>query len=355
MVIYLRTRKAYTILVLTILATGIYANIRCWQPPSSLVERDIKYVFTEGQRIISGENPYSRILSGDMANNQKYPTYLPGFYELAALTQLLGLRDFESWVSAWRWIFLIFNIGIFLVLFFALDPKHYPWLALGAAGFWLLNRWTLEVTLIAQIEFPAIFFLVISLIKFRNNPNLAAYYLGISLAIKEIAVFIVPLYLIWTWIAAPSNSPNRIRQLLATAIRIALIPAIVSLPFLFWNPEGFVKSIIFSFTRNSSLDFDVPSAGEVLGFHLPITHFGLNRELLRLPMLVLLGLSYIATLRCEIGLHLSALLVIAIFVDFNPVLTWQYTAWIVPLIPLVARDFIGSRQRGHEYQWDDQS
>lgn len=354
MVIYLRTSKAYTILVLTILATGIYANIRSWQPPSSLVDRDIKYVFTEGQRVVSGENPYSRILSGDMAKNHKYPTYLPGFYELAALTQLLGLRDFESWVSAWRLIFLIFNIGIFFILFFALDPKHYPWLALGAAGFWLLNRWTLEVTLIAQIEFLAIFFLVISLIKFRNTPNLAAYYLGISLALKEIAVFIVPLYLILTWTAASSrNSPNRIRQLLAMAIRIALIPAIVSLPFLLWNPEGFVKSIIFSFTRNPSHDFDVPSAGEVLGFHLPISHFGLNRELLRLPMLVLLGLSYIATLRREIGLHLSALLVIAIFVDFNPVLTGQYTAWIVPLIPLVARDFIGSRQRGHEYHWGD--
>ena len=88
--------------------------------------------------------------------------------------------------------------------------------------------------------------------------------------------------------------------------------------------------------------FDIPSAGEFLAFHLPIEHLGVNRELLRLPMLVLLGLIYFASLRGEIRLNLSALLVIAIFVDFNPVFFSNYVSWMIPLLPLVARDFAHS-------------
>lgn len=347
---YLRIRNACYLFFLGIVAVGMYANIRCWQAPSDLIGYDINYIFIEGQRVTAGVNPYSRILSGDMANNQKYATYFPAYYELSALTQILGLRDFESWLSAWRWTFIIFNIGIASVLFLALGPASRPWLALAAAGYWLLNRWTFEETFIAHLDFPAIFFLVLSLSEFQRMPHRAAYYLGISLALKQIAIFIVPLYLILVWTGPSRISSNRVRELVGTAIRIAVIPAIVSLPFLLWNPEGFVRSIFFSFTRNPSNDivvqggaFGLPSAGELLAFHLPIEHLALNRQLLRVPMLILLGLTYVAALRREIGLHLGTLLVIAIFVDYNPVFFSYYMVWIVPLIPLIARDFAAWR------------
>jgi hypothetical protein len=171
--------------------------------------------------------------------------------------------------------------------------------------------------------------------------------------LKQLAIFVVPLYLILSWTVPSKSSPDRVRQLVGMALRIALIPAIASLPFLFWNPEGFLKSILFSFTRNPNSDFyfDVPSAGEVLGFHLPIEHLGLNRQLLRLPMLVFLGLIYVAMLRRELGLNLASLFVIGIFINLNPVFFSYYLAWIVPLIPLVARDFVGqpsTRANGSE-------
>lgn len=340
---FLRAYKTYTVLVLAVLAAGLYANIKSWSPPSSLVGSDINSVFIEGERIRYGENPYSRTLTGNMADNNKYSTYLPTFYELSALTQTLGLKKFETWVWVWRFIFMIFNVGIFLVLFLALDPKNCPWLALGAAGFWFLNRWTLEITYLSQIDFPAIFFLVLSVVTFRQAPARASYLLGLSLAFKQIAVFVVPLYLAAFWATRSRIVPNRVRELVATSVRIVLIPAIVSFPFVLWDPEGFAKSIFFSFTRNPGTDFifDVPSAGEVLDFRLPFDHFGLNRQLLRLPMLVFLALSYIATLRGEIRLELGALLAMAIFVGFNPVFFSYYMVWIVPLIPLVARGFWG--------------
>jgi hypothetical protein len=334
-------QKTYTILVLGVVVIGVYANLRSWLPPSNLVGLDINYVFIEGQRIRSGENPYSRILAGNMADNQKYATYFPAYYELAALTQTLGLREFEQWVLVWRVIFLIFNVAVCLVLFFALDPKSCPWLALGAAGFWLLNRWTLEVSFLAHIDFPAVFFLVLAIATFKRTPNMSPYYLGISLTLKQIGIFVVPLYMAVCWATTSRTSPSRGWKMLGICIKILVIPALAAVPFLFWDPEGFAKSIFFSFTRNPGTDFlfDVPSAGEVLDFRLPFDHFGLNRQLLRLPMLVFMGLSYVATLRGEMRLELGSLLVMAVFVGFNPVFFSYYMVWIVALIPLAARGF----------------
>ena len=40
---------------------------------------DVYYIYLEGKRIIDGENPYERILEGDMRINKKYPTYFPLF------------------------------------------------------------------------------------------------------------------------------------------------------------------------------------------------------------------------------------------------------------------------------------
>jgi hypothetical protein len=90
-----------------ILVIGTIAHINAWAPPSTLVGYDINYVFIEGQRILAGENPYSRVHSGDMRTNRKYATYFPAYYELSAVTQLAGLRDFEPWVGAWRCLFLL--------------------------------------------------------------------------------------------------------------------------------------------------------------------------------------------------------------------------------------------------------
>ncbi|MDF5733310.1 MAG: hypothetical protein PUP92_36330, partial [Rhizonema sp. PD38] len=53
-------------------------------------EEDIYYLWIEGKRILSGENPYARILLSNMRDNQKYATYFPLFYIMSYLTQLLG-------------------------------------------------------------------------------------------------------------------------------------------------------------------------------------------------------------------------------------------------------------------------
>ncbi len=226
-------------LLLAILASGVLVNLRIWDYPSPRQE-DIYYTFLDGQRLLQGENPYSRILTGNMRENEKYSTYLPIFYGLSWLVQRLGLADFPSWLSFWRVIFLLFNLLIALLLFWIVlgVPADWdspilsgPWVALAAfsALFWLFNRWTLHVAQTADIDFVPLFLLLLSLYLFPRHKLISLLLLGLSLGIKQIGIFLVPLYLIWAWQTA---GEHRLRAVFGAALTIATIPLLVSLPFL---------------------------------------------------------------------------------------------------------------------------
>jgi len=83
--------------LLAILAAGAIAHIQLWNPETK--GEDVYYVWVEGSRLVSGEDPCARILSGNMRENDKYATYFPGFYGLSALMQAAGLRDYEVWIA----------------------------------------------------------------------------------------------------------------------------------------------------------------------------------------------------------------------------------------------------------------
>ncbi len=85
------------ILCMILLAGAIGAHIRLWEADTS--ERDVYYAWLEGKRILENQNPYARILDGDMLNNDKYATYFPAFYLLSSLTRALGWKDCESWIG----------------------------------------------------------------------------------------------------------------------------------------------------------------------------------------------------------------------------------------------------------------
>lgn len=93
------------------LGTIVYLRLfKLWEYDTN--QEDIYYIWLEGKRILTGENPYARILAGNMRENQKYATYFSLFYYFSALTQLRRFREYESWISLWRAIFLIFNLRI---------------------------------------------------------------------------------------------------------------------------------------------------------------------------------------------------------------------------------------------------
>ena len=174
--------------------------------------------------------------------------------------------------------------------------------------FWFFSRWTLQITPVAAIEYLPIFFLVLSLALFPRHRALGLVLFGVSLAFKQLAIFLVPLYLIVVWQTAEQK---RWRQMGLAAVLIAIVPLVMSLPFLAWNAEGFVRSILFSATRDAASHINAPSLDGYIGLT------GLQA---RLPMIALLGIVYLLAFRKTIGMASAALLVMAVFLSFNPVL-----------------------------------
>jgi hypothetical protein len=319
-----RTMAAVCLLV--ILLASVAVNVRFWKTETK--GEDIYYAWVEGGRIVNGENPYARVLTGNMRDNDKYATYFPLFYEISALTEWAGLRDYEPWIGFWRTIFLASSLAIAVTLFLLVYPRGKLLAAIFAAAFWLFNRWTLHVSMIADLDFVPIFLLIASLGLFRKHRLAALVLFSLSLSIKQIGIFLAPLYLVWTWQAVEVRR-DRLKQTLLAALIIACIPFLTSLPFLSWNAEGFAKSIFFSVTR------------------IPADHFGTVSidGLMRwpgvagkLPMLTLMLLATALAWRRKIGPYTGALLIMATFVNFNAVLFRQYLVWIVPFIPLVMCD-----------------
>ena len=320
-----RRTIAIVCLLVTLLA-GAAVNVRFWKIDTK--EQDIYYAWVEGGRILNGENPYARVLAGNMQENDKYATYFPLFYELSALTEWAGLRDYAPWIDLWRTIFLAFNLAIAAALFLLVYPRGKLLAAIFAAAFWLFNRWTLHVALIAHLDFVPIFLLIASLGLFRKHRLAALVLFSLSLGVKQIGIFLTPLYLVWTWRATAVRS-DRLKQTLLAALIIASVPLLTASPFLIWNAEGFAKSMLFSVTRIPVDHFGAVSIDALLGWR------GLPGKL---PMLALMLLVTALAWRGKIGPYTGALFVMTIFVNYNAVLFPQYLVWVVPFIPLVMCD-----------------
>jgi hypothetical protein len=66
----------------------------------------------------------------------------------------------------------------------------------------------------------------------------------------------------------------------------------------------------------------------------------------RLPLLGLVALVYLASLRGALRPYGAALLALATFAGFNPVAFAQYLAWVIPFLPLAAFEWQGRERAG---------
>jgi hypothetical protein len=320
----LRISSFFVFLLLVVLAREVNQAI----PQPVFENQDIYFSYVEGKRLRDGKNPYERILHGNMSENQKYATYFPVFYELSFLSQKLGVKSPLDWLAFWKVIFILFEFGIGLLLYLALARQQLEWLGVFAAAFWLFNRWTLKVVEMSNLDFIPIFFMLLSLLLFPRHKWWSIFLFSLSLGFKQIGIFLAPLYLIWVWRTGQGNT--RWKELALATLLIVSVPLISGLPFLFWNAEGFVKSILFSATRDSSNQFEIPSLDQIMGWQ------GFSA---RLAMLALILATYGAAVRGYGKKYFIALLTMSIFLDYNAVLYSQYPAWVVPLVPLIFLDF----------------
>jgi hypothetical protein len=128
-----------------------------------------------------------------------------------------------------------------------------------------------------------------------------------------------------------------LKQVVLAVLIISSVPVLSSLPFIVWNAEGFIKSIAFSATRIPEDQFGVPS------FDARMHWVGIPAKV---PMLVMLAAIYLLAWQRHVGMHMAVLLVMTTFTGFNSVLFRQYMLWQVPLLPLVAYEWVSNQKLG---------
>ncbi|RME06655.1 MAG: hypothetical protein D6803_05925 [Anaerolineae bacterium] len=348
---YFRDHGLALILIVAVLALGYTIHTSLWSKTPQdwdvhhifnrdgkfdLEEQDIHAVYTEGGRLSRGINPYARVLEqgGDMQWNLTFPAYLPVMYSLSALVEGLGVRDYLDYLSVMRWFFLAANLGIAYLLFYIPYHRYNAiFFALFGALFWLMDRWVVHITMIYHFDFLALLPFLLSLALWPKHRRLALVLFGISIAVKHMAIFMAPVFLIWAW--QEQRQPS-LTRLLADALLMGAAPLIISLPFMVWNLEGFFKSLLISLTRVAESHFGVPDFATV---------FSLQGVSAKLPMFGLFALVYILAWRGKLRPFAAGLLIMAAFLDFNAVLFRHYMLWTVPLIPLAACEILQRNEK----------
>lgn len=306
-----------------------------------LTEADIRQIYKEGLRIRKGDNPYERIIEHPGDNND-YPTYLPGFYLLAAATRDVAGKPFQDWLTLWRAIFFGCHLGIGYIIFFRLWRRNGLTLAVVGSSFWLFNRWPLMVLRIAHLEPLAILLLMLSLVIMRRHFMIACVLFGMSLAVKQIAVFMFPVHLMWAW-RLEDDPRRRIRNTALAAACCMAVPLIVSIHFFADEPMGFIKSLLFSVNRKGEAnvggggDFEIPSIDMLLRFDDRLENTivaPVRRVIAKVFLFGLMLLSYRLAYRRQIRPFALSMLILLIFCDFHSVFFPQYVVWPLAVLPL---------------------
>lgn len=294
--------------------------------------QDIYYYWRRGGRIAQGINPYACAVD-DTCANHKTPQHLPLFYLLSAATHKLGLATYGDWIAVWQPSFLAFYLATTGITFTFLYYRGQHVLAFFSAFFWLFNRWSLYVVRVGHLDFMALFFLVLSIVLLKRYRRTAFLLLGVSLALKQVAIFLVPLYLIYVWYHAPAR---RRVALVSALLLIASVPVLTSLPFLIDNPQAMALALLFAATRSTEADLGAPGLAQILQVD---SSFG------TLFMLFLMGLVYVVTYRKQLSVTVGALLIFMTFLAFNNVLFHQYFVWVMPFVPLAASEYLLLKKR----------
>ncbi|MCI5065329.1 hypothetical protein MRY87_06360 [bacterium] len=311
--------------------------------------RDVFFIYTDASTLAAGRNPYQRIEGKGLEKNEKYTFYLPGFLWLAAGSiRYLGYTSYEEWMRGWIAVSFSIHLLIGLLLYVYAWNRWGALCGILAGSFWWFSRWPLALLRSGQIDNIAILFFVLALILVERRRLFSLCALGVSLSIKQMAAFTVPLFLIFPFLATEVTGRKRLlgekekRAQVSPRARVLLffrevaaliaVPLLVSLPFLFWDVESFFQMLIFPLTRE-------PSGPRSVEYFLgEVSLIG------KIPFFLLIGCSYlyfIGERRFAEDFHFSGVLfVLLLFLGFNPVFFSRYFCWAIPVIPLAVFECI---------------
>jgi hypothetical protein len=294
--------------------------------------RDISFYYHRGQQIVAGINPYACVLQGGCKG---YPSHFPGMYWLSAGFIALGADDLGEWVMVWRPVVFAAWLLVGGILFVHLFRRGRPALAVAALAFWLFNRWSLYVLRVAHTDFVGVLFLLLAVLLIGRWPMLAALLLGISLAIKQIGIVAVPLFVLVIW----RQRKHSALQMLLLAGMVLAVPLVSAAPFLFDDAGAVLRGWFNPVTRAVQTDYEGVASLDVL---IGVTHAG------RLSLaLFLIAAVYAAAWRRSVGILDGTAMILATLIAFAPVLFHQYFVWLVPFLLLAVVQSAGAMRSQH--------
>ena len=146
---------------------------------------------------------------------------------------------------------------------------------------------------------------------------------GISLAVKQFALFLAPLWLIIVW-------PDK-KKLAISILSMALVPTIVSLRLFLDAPAGMIKGVLFAVTRSNEANMGAPSIDAIAGAA------GIQSAIF---MLLPVALVYIIAHRKRLPIAVSGMAIMLIVLAFNTVIFNQYFPWMIALAILAMSEYV---------------
>ena len=152
---------------------------------------------------------------------------------------------------------------------------------------------------------------------------------GLSLCVKQIGIILLPCFLLELHADSQPTGPGQgIRPCKYCLLTFAL-PLLISLPFLIDHATGFVLSMVFSASRNSS-DHGIATGSKMILLGLDST---------RLLMVGLILMNWLAQAREQINFWFASTITLLLFLQFNPVVFAQYYIWVTAFL-LIAFAFL---------------
>jgi uncharacterized membrane protein len=285
---------------------------------------DLEFIRWASTQIANKNNPYALMEDWPLDKVRPSPNYTPLTYIVGSAIQLMAKTPSE-WVYWYRTFVMVSSLGVGLMIFLISMSYRQPLIGLFGALFWALNRFNLQVLSEGNADNTTVFLILFSLLLFDRKPGLSCLLLGAAISFKPFPAILAPIYFILL--------KRRLGLMRACAL-VLLVPALVCLPFLIWNPSAFAKSMLWNAVRPQS------AVSSAWGWSplLDLTgDFGL---LSRIPILSLLAFLYFLVYHDRLSLPVATLMGFLIFLSTNVYIYSRYFSWIMPLFPVVMAEFL---------------
>jgi len=309
--------------------------------------RDIAVEFATGIELKEGINPYSKVkeYGYDLLRNRKYNEKLPAYYFFLLGIAASANYDFTTYISLFRWITYASAFSAAFFTFLTFKRHSHLLLGYGAATFLLFNRWTLLNLRDVKSDMIAIAFLIASMYFLSQRPKLAYLLYGLSLGIKHVGIFALPIYLM------PLIRREIKVKRFAEYFSYTLIPTLLpSLVFLVQDAKSFILSVMFSVTgapssTNSSVPFGyddilIKFNPTGIGFLTPFFYL-----LPRLPLILFSALFFYLYVTRKLKPSFYVFGCFLFFATFNPVVLDQYFTWVASFMMYSVVDYLPYNQK----------